>query len=130
MPPNDTAALRDAAERHAFASLVRTDGWRLYMAFLLQEHDRLEQGKFSAEHTEHSRSQTLGRLYQIGRDIQWAYEQAGEDNPLKLERKALLERLAGMLYKSMPEAAEQKQEDTEAEAPRRRSRRAYAGGVE
>ena len=130
MPPNDIHALRHAAERHAFASLIRTDGWRLYMAFLLQEQDRLEQSKFSAEHTEHSRSQTLGRLYQIGRDIQWVYEQADEDNPLKMERKALLERLTGMLYKALPEAEEQKPPQGEEEQPRRRSRRAYAGGVE
>ena len=130
MPPNDIAALRQSAERHAFASLVRTDGWRLYIAFLLQEQDGLEKVKFSAEHNEYTRAQTLGRLYQIGRDIQWAYEQAGEDNPLKLERKALLERLAGMLYKPIPAAAEQKEPGAEEEAPRRRSRRAYAGGVE
>ena len=130
MPSNDISALRQAAERHAFASLVRTDGWRLYMAFLLQEQDGLEKVKFSAEHNEYTRAQTLGRLYQIGREIQWVYEQAGEDNPLKLERKALLERLAGMLYKPMPEAAEQKELGAEEEAPRRRTRRAYAGGVE
>ena len=130
MPPNDIASLRQAAERHAFASLVRTDGWRLYMSFLLQEQDRLEQSKFSAEHTEHSRSQTLGRLYQIGRDIQWVYEQADEENPLKMERKALLERLTGMLYKALPETEEQKALQGEEEQPRRRSRRAYAGGVE
>ena len=130
MPPNDIAALRQAAERHAFASLVRTDGWRLYMTFLLQEQDRLEQGKSSAEHNEYTRAQMLGRLYQIGRDIQWAYEQAGEDNPLKLERKALLERLVGMLYKPILEPTEQKESSAEGEVPRRRSRRAYAGGVE
>ena len=130
MPPNDIAALRQAAERHAFASLVRTDGWRLYMVFLLQEQDRLEQGKFSAEHSELSRSQLLGRLYQIDRDIKWVYEQADEENPLKAERKALLERLVGMLHKPMPEAAEQKEPDAGEGAPRRRSRRAYAGGVE
>ena len=130
MPPNDIAALRQSAERHAFASLVRTDGWRIYMAFLLQEQDGLEKVKFSAEHNEYTRAQTLGRLYQIGREIQWVYEQAGEDNPLKLERKALLERLAGMLYKPMPEAVAQTEPGEKEDVPRRRSRRAYAGGVE
>ena len=130
MPPNDAPALRQAAERHAFASLIRTDGWRLYMVFLLQEQDRLEQGKFSAEHTEHSRSQALGRLYQIDRDIKWVYEHADEENPLKMERKSLLERLAGMLHKPLPEPEEQKPLQGEEEQPRRRSRRGYAGGVE
>ena len=130
MPPADTDAVRQAAQRHAYASLVRTVGWRLYMARLLEEQDRLEQAKYSAEHSEHTRSLLLGRLYQIDRDIKWVYEQADEDNPVKMERKALLERLTGMLYKPLPEAVEQKQPQGEEEQPRRRSRRAYAGGVE
>ena len=130
MPPNDIHALRQAAERHAFASLVRTDGWRLYMGRLLADVDNLEQSKYSAEHSEHTRSLLLGRLYQIDREIKWVYEQADEENPLKMERKAILELLAGMLHKPMPEAVAQKESGAEEEAPRRRSRRAYAGGVE
>ena len=126
--PDDAAALRHAAEHHAFAALVRTDGWRLYMARLLADVDNLEQAKYSAEHSEHTRSLLLGRLYQIDRDIKWAYEQADEENPLKTERKALLARLAGMLYKEMPKTEEDKA--PEEEPIRRRSRRAYAGGVE
>ena len=126
---NDAAALRQAAERHAFASLIRTDGWRLYMARLLADVDSLEQAKYSAEHSEHTRSLLLGRLYQIDRDIKWVYEQADEENPLKTERKALLTRLAGMLYKEMPKTEEDQAPEQE-EPIRRRSRRAYAGGVE
>ena len=130
MPPNDIAALRQAAERHAFASLIRTDGWRLYMVRLLADVDNLEQSKYSAEHSEHTRSLLLGRLYQIDREIKWVYEQADEENPLKMERKAILERLAVMLHKTLPEPEEQKTPQGEEEHPQRRSRRAYAGGVE
>ena len=125
----DAAALRHAAERHAFASLIRTDGWRLYMARLLADVDNLEQAKYSAEHSEHTRSLLLGRLYQIDREIKWVYEQADEESPLKTERKALLTRLAGMLYKEMPKTEEDKAPEQE-EPIRRRSRRAYAGGLE
>ena len=129
MPPNDINPVRRAAQHHAFANLVRTDGWRLYMGFLLEEQGHLEQGKYSAEHAEHTRSQMLGRLYQIDHEIKWVYQQAGEENPLKVERQALLERLTGMLYKPMPETQAQEAKPSEPGIPRR-SRRIYAGGVE
>lgn len=129
MANSDVDAVRQAAQRHAYASLVRTDGWRLYMEYLLKRLDTLKRLRRNPENTDHMRSFYIGCEQQIEEGMAFVYKEADEDSPLEAERKSLLTRLVGMPYTAIPEEQieQQTQED---EPPVRRSRRAYAGGVE
>lgn len=129
IPVSDTAAVHAAAQRHAYASLVRTDGWRLYMEHLLKRLDILKRLRRNPENTDHMRSFYIGCEQQIEEAMAFPYKEADEEGPIESERKALLMRLAGMPYKTIPEE-QAKQQEQEDKPPVRRSRRAYAGGVE
>lgn len=128
MPPSKNNAILQAAQHHAFAHLVRTEGWRLYMARLLTTLWAMDRNKGSSELTDHGRSKLMGRREQILMDITYVYKEAGEDNPLEFEHKAILARLTTLQHTAMPTANGQKDED-EVVIPRRSSRH-YAGGVE
>lgn len=133
MPPHETDAILHAAQRHAYASLVRTDGWRLYMGYLLKRLDTLKRRARNPENSDHLRSFFLGCEQQIEEIMAFVYKEADEENPLDIERKAILTRLAGMPSKVMP-AEQGPHEDGRGRdvpaPPVRRSRRTYTGGVE
>lgn len=129
MPPNPDAAVQKAAQRHAYAQLVRTEGWRLYMAHLLTMLAAIDRGEGDAVLTDYERAKVQGRKEHILREIAYVYREADEENPLEAERKATLARLTSMLYKTMPEPQAPPPAPPQApEAPPGRSRR-YAGGV-
>lgn len=129
MPPSDVDAVRQAAQRHAYAALVRTEGWRLYMVRQLRDLAVCEKTTDSPEYSDHMRSMRLGEARRIREEIAYVYKAADEENPLEAERAALLGRLAGMPYTDIPLPAPPL-EQGETPPPPRRSRRAYAGGVE
>lgn len=135
MEQNDTAAVKAAADRHAFATLIRSEGWRLYMARLLGMLWNIDHSEGAPEATDHQRSKLTGRKEQILMDITWVYKQADEGNPLEAERKAMIDRLTAIQYAQMPESPPQDieaeaQRDRQIEAQLRRSRRMHAQGVE
>lgn len=135
MPQNDVASPKSAAERHAFAVLIRSEGWRLYVARLLTMLWNLDRSEGSADATDHQRSKLAGKREQILMDIAWVYRQADETSPIEAERKAMIERLTAIQYAAFPEVAAPDAKAIEArdkkiEAQLRRSRRMHAQGVE
>ena len=135
MPRNDIDAARSAAERHVFAALIRSEGWRLYMAHLLTILWNLDHSEGSADATDHQRSKFSGRREQILGDIAWVYHQAEETNPIEAERKAMIERLTTIQYAALPVTSVPDSEaitkrDRQVEAQLRKSRRMHAQGVE
>ena len=135
MPQNDVAAAKSAAERHAFAVLIRSEGWRLYMARMLTALWTLDNREGSADATDHQRSKMAGHREHILMDIAWVYKQADEMSPLEAERKAMLERLTAIQHADLPEAQAPNTEaiaerDRQVERQLRRSRRMHAQGVE
>ena len=127
MPNVDSVA--KAAQRHAFGALIRTEGWCLYMARLLTVLWNIERGEGSPDYSEHQRSKLMGQREQILMDIGYVYKEAGEENPLEFERKAVLARLTMLQHTSVPADHGLPEQEEKVEIPRRSSR-SFVGGVE